>query len=144
MPVDFFGSSLVAIWTKSQASFASVTTLMESRPGRGMRRRWTLLQLSHSHELVLYAVTNGWQIGIDIERIQADLASEQVAERFFSPREVATLRALPPDLRQEAFFNCWTRKEAYIKAHGKGLSLNLQTSMFRWLQESGGAASAVQ
>jgi 4'-phosphopantetheinyl transferase len=78
--------------------------------------------LSHSDGLALYALTRGRELGIDLERIRSDLADEQIAERFFSPREVATLRTLPPDLRVEAFFNCWTRKEAYIKAIGEGLS----------------------
>ncbi|MBA3256820.1 MAG: 4'-phosphopantetheinyl transferase superfamily protein [Pyrinomonadaceae bacterium] len=81
--------------------------------------------LSHADGLALYAVTRGRQLGIDIERVRADLADEQVAEQFFSPREVAVLRALSGDMQQLAFFNCWTRKEAYIKARGEGLSLPL-------------------
>jgi 4'-phosphopantetheinyl transferase len=64
-------------------------------------------------------------VGIDLEYIRSDLAVEQIAERFFSRREIATLRALPIDLRTYAFFLCWTRKEAYIKARGEGLSLPL-------------------
>ena len=81
--------------------------------------------LSHAHGLALYAVTHGREVGIDVEYIRTDLANEQIAERFFSPREVSTLRSLPTADRLEAFFNCWTRKEAYIKARGDGLSLPL-------------------
>ncbi|MGH8612917.1 MAG: 4'-phosphopantetheinyl transferase family protein [Gammaproteobacteria bacterium] len=81
--------------------------------------------LSHSHGLVLYAVTRARELGIDIERIRPDVAYEQLAERFFSSREVAALRAVHASHRLEAFFNCWTRKEAYIKARGEGLSLPL-------------------
>jgi 4'-phosphopantetheinyl transferase len=81
--------------------------------------------LTHSHGLALLAVTLGREIGVDLEHIRDNLEGEQLAERFFSPREVAALRALPPELRREAFFHCWTRKEAYIKANGKGLSLPL-------------------
>ena len=81
--------------------------------------------MSHSHGVALYAVTRGREVGIDLEFIRRDLEVEQIAERFFSRRETATLRALPTDLRKYAFFLCWTRKEAYIKARGEGLSLPL-------------------
>ncbi len=81
--------------------------------------------VSHSHGLALYAITRGRELGVDLERIRPELADEQIAERFFSPREVAVLRALPTNMQQEAFFNCWTRKEAYIKARGEGLTLRL-------------------
>jgi len=80
--------------------------------------------VSHSHGLALYAVTRGHDLGVDVERIQPRL-EERIAERFFSPREVAALQTLPPPLQHEAFFACWTRKEAYIKATGEGLSLGL-------------------
>jgi 4'-phosphopantetheinyl transferase len=81
--------------------------------------------LSHSRGLALFALTRGRQVGIDLEHIRSDLSNEEIAERFFSPQEVATLRSLPLDRRQEAFFSCWTRKEAYIKARGEGLSIPL-------------------
>lgn len=81
--------------------------------------------VSHSHGLALYAVTRSREIGIDLERIRSDFADEQIPERFFSLREVAVLRALPPHLQTGAFFTCWTRKEAFIKAKGKGLSIPL-------------------
>ncbi len=81
--------------------------------------------MSYSHDVILIAVTRGREIGLDIERIRPDLANEQIARRFFSPGEVASLLALPSHLQQEAFFVCWTRKEAYIKARGEGLSIPL-------------------
>jgi 4'-phosphopantetheinyl transferase len=65
------------------------------------------------------------EVGIDIERIRPEIEYEQLAERNFSSREVQCLRALPPALRLRAFFDCWTRKEAFIKAKGKGLSIPL-------------------
>ncbi len=87
----------------------------------------TLLRfnLSKSHGLSLFAFTRGRGIGVDLERIRPQPADERIAGRFFSPREVAVLRRLPKEAQAEAFFNCWTRKEAYIKAKGAGLSLPL-------------------
>jgi 4'-phosphopantetheinyl transferase len=64
-------------------------------------------------------------VGVDVERIRPKVAQEKIAERFFSPREVTLLRALPAPLQATAFFACWTRKEAYIKATGEGLTLPL-------------------
>jgi 4'-phosphopantetheinyl transferase len=81
--------------------------------------------VSHSHGIGLFAVTRGREVGIDLERIRFDLAIEEIAERFFSPREFAMLQTLPAGVQRQAFFNCWTRKEAYIKARGGGLSLAL-------------------
>jgi 4'-phosphopantetheinyl transferase len=83
--------------------------------------------LSHSDALALYAVASGREVGVDVERIRHDVAAEDIAGRFFSPREAACLRALPASARVEAFFNGWTRKEAYIKAKGTGLSLPLDS-----------------
>ena len=81
---------------------------------------------SHCDGLALYAVTWERRIGIDIERIRTDLAYEQIAERFFSPQEKAEIDALEAEqVKRRAFFDCWTRKEAYIKARGEGLSLPL-------------------
>jgi len=81
--------------------------------------------LSHSHGLFLLAITLGREIGIDVEYIRPESAGEEIAERFFAPNEIAKLRSLPTDQKVEAFFKCWTRKEAYIKAKGEGLSMPL-------------------
>jgi 4'-phosphopantetheinyl transferase len=81
--------------------------------------------VSHSHGVALYAVTRGREVGIDLERIRFDLEVAEIAERYFSRREVAMLRTLPTEAQRQAFFRCWTRKEAYLKARGEGLSLPL-------------------
>ena len=77
---------------------------------------------SHSHELAVYAFALGCDLGIDVEYIKEDFATEEIAERFFSEYEVETLSRMPREEQAAAFFRCWTRKEAYIKAIGSGLS----------------------
>jgi 4'-phosphopantetheinyl transferase len=84
-----------------------------------------MFNLSHSEDLALYAFCLDVEIGVDVERFRRRHAREDVAERFFSPSEVAVLRSLPPPGRPEAFLRCWTRKEAFVKARGDGLSLPL-------------------
>jgi len=86
---------------------------------------WLSFNLSHSHNLALVAVGVKSALGVDIEQIRADLADEKIAQRFFSAREVADLLSLPEDQRSQAFFACWTRKEAFIKALGQGLTMPL-------------------
>ena len=83
--------------------------------------------LSHSGEFALMGVSIKLTMGIDIEAIRPDFGTQEIAERFFSHYEVATFLSLPQHQRVEAFFYCWTRKEAYIKAQGEGLSLPLDS-----------------
>ena len=83
--------------------------------------------LSHSHGMALYAFCRHADVGCDIERRDPKFAAEQIPERFFSRDEVRALRSLPLNEQTEAFFNCWTRKEAYIKAVGHGLSIALDS-----------------
>lgn len=80
---------------------------------------------SRSHEHALIACTRAHAIGADIEWIRRDLDVDDLARRFFTAPEVEKIQAFPPDLRHEAFLRCWTCKEAFIKADGKGLSANL-------------------
>ncbi len=83
--------------------------------------------LSHSGDFALLAITQERKIGVDVEHIRNDMELENIASRNFSEVEVSELLALPPAQREVGFFNCWTRKEAYIKAHGLGLSLPLDS-----------------
>jgi 4'-phosphopantetheinyl transferase len=94
------------------------------RPGSS---RGLCFNVSHSHEMAAYAFARDRQLGIDIELIRPDFAGQEIAERYFSASEVAELTGLPAEVRAQAFFLCWTRKEAYIKALGEGLEIPLKS-----------------
>jgi len=81
--------------------------------------------LSHAGEIALIALTKNNIIGIDVEVINRKIEVEQVAQHFFAKGEFDRLMSLPKTQIYEAFFNCWTRKEAFIKATGDGLSFPL-------------------
>jgi len=78
--------------------------------------------MSHSHDLAIFAFTWGRRIGVDVEYVRPMPDSEEITEHFFSPQENAVFRAVPASRKLETFFNCWTRKEAFLKAVGDGLS----------------------
>jgi 4'-phosphopantetheinyl transferase len=78
--------------------------------------------LSHSNEMALIAVTRGDEVGVDIEHARENFEFQEVAERFFTAKEVAAMRGLPAALQRQAFYKCWTSKEAFLKAKGTGLS----------------------
>ena len=81
--------------------------------------------LAHSGDFAFYAFSIGRHLGVDVEGGDREVAHEKVSRRFFSQGEVAELDSLPADDRRTAFFTCWTRKEAYLKAIGTGLSAGL-------------------
>ena len=81
--------------------------------------------VSHSGDWAVFVLAPGRRVGIDVERIRPGMA--HLAQRNFSANEINALQSLPPNAQDEAFFRCWTRKEAYLKAHGCGLSLALDS-----------------
>jgi len=101
---------------------------LSGKPGLKSASRGThplRFNVSHSQGLAAIAIAHDREVGIDIERFQADFAWEEIAESFFFPEEVSVLHSLPVPERYEAFLTAWTRKEACAKARGDGLSLPL-------------------
>jgi 4'-phosphopantetheinyl transferase len=94
--------------------------LAEQNGGHDIR-----FNLSHCARLLLCIVAWGREVGIDVEEIDARLASRAIAKLFFSAKETARLRAAPVGCAAKTFFTCWTRKEAYVKARGIGVALIL-------------------
>jgi 4'-phosphopantetheinyl transferase len=78
--------------------------------------------LSHSGDLAVYAFAYGREVGVDVEAVRVLRDADRIAARFFSPREYQAYLALQPCDQPRGFFNCWTRKEAFIKALGEGIS----------------------
>ena len=83
--------------------------------------------VSHSQTLGLFAFAKGQEVGVDVEEVRTDFKGMEIANRFFSDEEAAALSNLPPKLAEEGFFNCWTKKEAYVKAVGVGMGISLRS-----------------
>ena len=83
--------------------------------------------LSHSGGLALIAIATAPNVGVDLEHIRTQSDYADIARRFFSPAEIDYLNALPSHLYAEAFFSCWTKKEAFLKACGEGLAKPLNS-----------------
>lgn len=81
--------------------------------------------LSHTHGLALYAVSRKHDIGIDVEYLGRACSPLKIARRFFTPGEAEIIAGLPEKIGRRAFFTCWTRKEAILKAKGVGLTIPL-------------------
>ena len=90
--------------------------------GRGVR-----FNLSHSQDRGLFSFSRGRELGVDIEALRGAVEHTAIAMRFFSPAERAALASLASSERAAAFFTVWTRKEAYIKLLGRGLSIPLDS-----------------
>jgi 4'-phosphopantetheinyl transferase len=98
-------------------------------PSLGQQR--LRFNLSHSHGQAVYAFAHGRELGVDLEFIPPDWTSLSLAQHCFSRHENEQLQSLSDSQQKQAFFRCWTRKEAYIKALGEGLSLGLDQFMSR-------------
>lgn len=83
--------------------------------------------LSHSGDVVMIGVARNFLVGVDVENIKPLADMDQIAARFFSAFEQSDLGTLSGAARTAAFYHCWTRKEALIKASGEGLSMPLDT-----------------
>lgn len=81
--------------------------------------------VSHSHGMALYAITLKARVGVDLEKMRSLRDVEQLTRRFFAEREAELISQLYGDAQQQAFFNAWTRKEAFLKATGHGLAYEL-------------------
>ena len=92
-----------------------------------LNERSIQFNVAHSRGLALLAFALGRNLGVDVEFVRPEFPADEIAERYFSPKEVMELRTLPPSLRAEGFYLCWTRKEAYIKATGEGLHVPLES-----------------
>jgi 4'-phosphopantetheinyl transferase len=92
----------------------------------GERER-TQFNMSHSHGIVLVALTLDRRIGADVEQLRTLDSFPAIAQSNFTTQERAYISGFPPEQQQDAFYKCWTRKEAFIKAVGKGLSIPLNT-----------------
>lgn len=117
--------TLLAAYLGRGAAELSFSYAEKGKPSLADSQTAVNFNLAHSQGRALYAFSRGRELGVDLEFIREDLESEKIAVRFFSPAEVKRLELVPPELRKQAFFECWTRKEAYIKARGDGLSLPL-------------------
>lgn len=86
-----------------------------------------VFNISRSGLLGVVALSRGRRIGVDVEQVRPFPDAALLARRFFSKREAAALEEIPAPLRLKAFYDCWTRKEAFVKATGEGLSLPLES-----------------
>jgi 4'-phosphopantetheinyl transferase len=113
-------------WTFVPNSYGRPAIGNEATQVRGIS-----FNLSHSRGLVVLAVTRDQELGVDTEDMTRAPPLE-IADRFFAPAEVASLRAQPPECQPHRFFQYWTLKESYIKARGMGLSLPLDAFAFHF------------
>jgi 4'-phosphopantetheinyl transferase len=100
---------------------------LQGKPGLSSRYSELTFNISHSEDFAILAFRRGGEIGVDIEKVRTDVETDKLAERFFSASERSAIRALPAELRLDAFYRCWTSKESLLKAWGTGLTLPLHS-----------------
>ena len=100
------------------------------RPRLGAPYRHMDIGWSHSGEVLVLALGESMELGVDVERVRNRPRMPEIAARFFHPDEASRLQALPPQSMADAFVRLWCAKEAVLKAHGKGLSFGLHKLVF--------------
>ncbi len=115
---------LLASYLGSEAGTVAFSYGTHGKPRLAGRAGGLHFNLSHAGSRALFAF-GGNRVGVDLEVIRPLRDPDAVAKRFFSERETQMLAALHPSTRQRAFFACWTRKEAYVKALGTGIANTL-------------------
>jgi 4'-phosphopantetheinyl transferase len=119
--------TLLAGYLATEPAGVTFSYSKNGKPSLGPEHASTNIEfnISHSGEATLLAFACGREIGVDVEQIRRDFDVQAIARRFFSVNEQEQLAEVPAGKSADAFFRCWTRKEAYIKAIGDGLSLPL-------------------
>ena len=120
---------LLSRYLETEPANVAILTAASGKPfaAESCNEKRITFNLSHSHGLCLVAIGQGLEMGVDVEKIREDVSFADLAERYFAPAEISTLGALEPNLRALGFWLVWTRKEAYLKARGSGLSESLDT-----------------
>ena len=111
--------------------------------GKPLVDRDLSFNLSHAGALVLIAVGWGGRIGVDVERVRDGLATPELERCCFAPSEIVPLADLEPAARRRAFFQCWTRKESYLKAIGTGITVPLDAVAVVPLPERHGVSRVI-
>jgi 4'-phosphopantetheinyl transferase len=114
---------VLAIYLQTTPQDVPIAARADGKPALagGDARRWPSFNVSHSGSVALMAVSASHGVGVDVEQIRADVVWREIADQFFSPAEVDAIGRIPRAERRRAFFDCWVRKEAYLKGLGVGL-----------------------
>ena len=116
-----------AAWTFRPDAFGRPAIANENVAARRLA-----FNVAHAGNLIVLGVARECALGVDTEDVCARDPPLEIAERYFAADEAAALRALPREQQRQRFFEYWTLKESYIKAHGKGLSMPLDRFSFHF------------
>ena len=123
--------SILGMYVQSDPRELRFVYTGHGKPSLGDKGADIQFNVSHSGDLAVLAVATGREVGVDIEQVRNNVECEQLAERFFSPGERGMMRELPDHEKLTFFFRLWTCKEAFLKAHGTGLSRSLSSFEIR-------------
>jgi len=113
---------LLGIYLQQHPAYVKIETAEFGKPFLASSAdAWLCFNVTHSGTQALVAIGRGRRIGVDIEQVREDLEHSSLIQKYFAAEERAELAQLPSPDRPRAFFDCWTRKEAYLKATGRGL-----------------------